>query len=73
VTATGPGFGTAQMWVDGRLIRTVDLSAAASSFGAQRTISGLSDRNHTIKVVVVGAPGANGSGDAVAIDAWTVR
>ncbi len=71
-TATGPGFGRAEVWVDGALKRRLDLSAATTTFGVTRTVGGLADRPHTVRVVVVGLPGTKGSGTAVAIDGWTV-
>jgi hypothetical protein len=71
-TATGPRFGRAEIWVDGTLERRIDLSAATTTFGVTRTIGGLADRVHTVRVVVLGQPGKTGSGTAVAIDGWTV-
>jgi len=72
ITATGPRFGRAEIWVDGTLERRIDLSAATTTFGAARTVGGLTDRVHTVKVVVLGRPGKTGSGTAVAVDGWTV-
>jgi lysozyme len=72
ITATGPRFGRAEVWVDGTLERRIDLSAATTTFGVTRTIGGLADRVHTIRVVVLGQPGKTGSRTAVAIDGWTV-
>jgi GH25 family lysozyme M1 (1,4-beta-N-acetylmuramidase) len=71
-TATGPHFGRAEIWVDGTLKHRLDLSAAATTFGVARTVGGLTDRVHTVKIVVVGLPGKAGSGTAVAVDGWTV-
>jgi GH25 family lysozyme M1 (1,4-beta-N-acetylmuramidase) len=71
-TATGPRFGKAEIWVDGTLRRRLDLSAATTTFGVARTIGGLTDRVHTVRIVVLGQPGKTGSGTAVAIDGWTV-
>jgi bacillopeptidase F len=72
ITATGPRFGRAEVWVDGTLERRIDLSAATTTFGVTRTIGGLADRVHNVRVVVLGRPGKIGSGTAVAIDGWTV-
>lgn len=71
-TATGPRFGRAEIWVDGTLERRIDLSAATTTFGVTRTVGGLVDRVHTVRIVVLGLPGKAGSGTAVAIDRWTV-
>jgi hypothetical protein len=71
VTRVGPSFGRAQLWVDGALVRRLDLSSATRSV-VTRTVSGLEDRVHTVKLVVVGSEGAFGSGTAVAVDGWVV-
>jgi GH25 family lysozyme M1 (1,4-beta-N-acetylmuramidase) len=71
-SVTGPAFGKAQIWLDGSLVRRLDLSAATTTYGVTRTVGGLSDRVHTVRVVVVGAPGKAGHGTAVAVDGWTV-
>jgi lysozyme len=71
VTRVGPSFGRAQLWVDGALVRRLDLSAATRSV-VTRTVSGLEDRVHTVKLVVVGNEGVFGSGTAVAVDGWAV-
>ncbi len=71
-TITGPAFGRAQIWVDGTLARRLDLSAPATTYDVAPTVSGLADRVHTIRVVVVGAAGTSGTGTNVAIDGWLV-
>jgi bacillopeptidase F len=73
ITATGPRFGRAEIWVDGTLKRRIDLSAATTTFGVARTVGGLADRVHTVRVVVLGQSGKTGAGSAVAIDGWTVN
>lgn len=72
ITATGPGMGRAAVYVDGTLRKTVDLSADTRSFGAPRRVGGLADRLHTVRVVVLGRPGALGTGTAVVVDGWSV-
>jgi lysozyme len=71
-TVTGPRYGRAEIWVDGTLRRRLDLSAATKTFGVTRTVGGLADRVHSVRVVVLGLPGKAGSGTAVAIDGWAV-
>ena len=71
-TATGPGYGRAEIWVDGTLRRRLDLSAAATTFGVTRSVGGLADLVHSVRVVVLGLPGKAGTGTAVAIDGWSV-
>jgi hypothetical protein len=71
-TITGPAFGRAQVWIDGSRVARLDLSAPDVTYGVLRTFGGLADRVHTISIVVVGAPGANGGGTNVAVDGWLV-
>jgi lysozyme len=70
-TRVGPTFGRAQLWVDGTLVRRLDLSSTTPSV-ATRSVAGLDDRVHIVKVVVLGRAGAHGSGLAIAVDAWHV-
>ena len=69
---TGPRYGRAEIWVDGTLRRRLDLSATTKTFGVARTVGGLADRAHSVRVVVLGLPGKAGTGTAVAIDGWSV-
>jgi GH25 family lysozyme M1 (1,4-beta-N-acetylmuramidase) len=71
-TITGPAFGKAQLWIDGVLKKNLDLSAASTTYGVLRTVGGLADRVHTVRLVVVGVHGKLGSGPNVAIDGWLV-
>jgi lysozyme len=71
-TITGPAFGRAQVWIDGSRVARLDLSAPDMTYGVLRTFDGLADRVHTISIVVVVAPGANGEGTNVAVDGWLV-
>ncbi|HET7495171.1 MAG TPA: hypothetical protein VFJ80_06955 [Candidatus Limnocylindrales bacterium] len=67
---TGPTRGVAKVYVDGRLVRTVDLRR--SSFRARATIfhaAWASPGRHTISIVVAGSRGRS----MVAIDDLTVR
>ena len=73
ITVRGPGMGRAQIWVDGKLVRTVGLFARHLIFGARVTVTGLADRSHAMRIVVLGSHGASGKGTAVAVDGWIVR
>jgi GH25 family lysozyme M1 (1,4-beta-N-acetylmuramidase) len=73
LTVAGPGMGRAQVWVDGKLVRTVGLYARHLRYGVPVTVSGLADRPHAMRIVVLGSHGAAGSGNAVAVDGWIVR
>jgi hypothetical protein len=70
-TVLGPDRGTAQLWVDGALVKTVDLFAAIPAVGV-RWVRGLPDGVHRMRVVVTGRHTADSSAAAVAIDGWTV-
>ena len=73
VTARGPSMGIAQIWVDGKRLKTVDLYAGTRTFGVQRTVSGLADRAHVMKIVVLGTHARASAGTTVVTDGWIVR
>lgn len=73
ITARGPAMGLAQMWVDGKLVKTVDLHATAPVSGVERTIDGLGDRVHTLRIVVLGRHAKGAKGSSVVVDGWIVR
>lgn len=73
VTIRGPAMGRAELWVDGALVQTIDLYAKTTMEGATRTVSGLSDADHTIRVVVLGTHRAASRGSTVVVDAWIAR
>jgi lysozyme len=70
-TRVGPSFGRAQLWVDGVLVRRLDLSSATPDV-VTRSVTELDDRVHVVTLVVVGHVGHEGSGVAVAVDGWSV-
>jgi hypothetical protein len=72
-TVLGRSMGQAQVWVDGRLARTVDLSSAKVAYGAIRTVSGLSDAAHVVRIVVAGGRGAAGTERRSRSTGWTIR
>lgn len=73
VTVRGPGMGRAQIVVDGKLMKTIDLYAPQTAFDIERTVTGLPDGPHVLTVRVVGAHRLASGGSSVAIDAWIVR
>lgn len=73
VTVRGPGRGLAEIWVDGTLVRTVDLYAMSSAFGVQRTVSGFVDGPHVVTVVVLGTHHPAASGSSIAVDGWIIK
>jgi hypothetical protein len=69
----GPAQGKARVFVDGVRKATVDNYAAATKFHVARTVKGLSNKRHTLKIVVLGVKGAKaGTGTFIAVDAFTV-
>jgi len=71
VTARGPAMGKAKVYVDGVYKLTVDNYAGRSAWNVRRTVTGLSDTTHTVKVVVIGKRRAS-SGTTVVVDRWLV-
>ncbi|MEO8477890.1 MAG: glycoside hydrolase family 25 protein [Actinomycetota bacterium] len=72
LTVTGPNRGRVQVSVDGELIRTWDLFAPVRTFGVVRTIGGLADRAHVLRIVVVGRHRPGSTGAMVAIDRFDI-
>jgi glycosyl hydrolase family 25/List-Bact-rpt repeat protein len=73
ITTKGPGMGFAQIWVDGSIVRTVDLYAAAPAYAVQRTVDGLTDTSHVVTVIVTGTHRASATGSVVPVDGWIIR
>ena len=72
-TVTGPAYGKADVYIDGVRNKTVNLYAAARHFNASRSVSGLTNKTHRLRIVVLGVKGNKaGTGTFVAIDAFTV-
>jgi GH25 family lysozyme M1 (1,4-beta-N-acetylmuramidase) len=71
-TLRGPAMGRAEIWVDGALLRVVDLYSPAATFVTTRLAAGLVDGSHTARIVVVGTHRSASSGSRVAIDRWLV-
>lgn len=64
--------GKAKVFIDGRLRRTVDTYRAATRLG-RYSFRGLSDRVHTIRIVVLGSRNAKSRGTTVTVDRFVVR
>jgi GH25 family lysozyme M1 (1,4-beta-N-acetylmuramidase) len=71
-TLRGPAMGRAEIWMDGRFLRVLDLYAPGARFGTVRLAAGLADRSHTVLIVVTGTHRSASSGNRVAIDRWLV-
>jgi hypothetical protein len=72
VSATGPAFGKAAVFIDGKRVRRVDSWSATAKFKVARSFTGLTDAAHTIRVRVLGRHRAPASGNMVVVDAWRV-
>ena len=68
----GPAMGKAEVWLDGALVKVIDLYAPAPAFATVPLISGLADGPHTVRLVVLGTHRAASTGNAVAVDRWLV-
>ena len=71
-TVTGPNRGRADVYVDGNLVRTVDLYANAKTFGVSKQFGGLTDGPHMLRIVVLGTKRAASTGTSVAVDRFDV-
>jgi hypothetical protein len=58
--------------VDGTLVRTVDNYAPERAFGVVRTVSGLTDGVHQLRIVVLGESRPRATGALVSADGFTV-
>jgi GH25 family lysozyme M1 (1,4-beta-N-acetylmuramidase) len=72
MTLRGPTRGQAEIVVDGRSVRTIDLYAPERGFASIRVASGLAEGPHTARVVVLGTRHRASEGSGVAIDRWVV-
>jgi lysozyme len=68
----GPARGQAEIWVDGRRVRTVDLYAPDRRLVSIPVVAGLAEGPHRAKVVVLGTHRDASRGSGVAIDRWVV-
>jgi hypothetical protein len=70
-TLRGRDQGRAEIWVDGRLVRRVDNYATARSVEV-RSVTGLAEGLHTLRIIVLGQSRPAALGAAVSIDRLTV-
>ena len=71
-TSTGRNRGIVRVYVDGVLKATVDNYAAATAYNVRRTVTGLSDARHTVRIVVTGKHRAAATGNLLAVDRFVV-
>jgi GH25 family lysozyme M1 (1,4-beta-N-acetylmuramidase) len=72
-TVRGPKQGRAAVYVDGGLVRTVDNYAPGIEANVARSITGLADGVHTLRIVVLGKARPKADAALVAIDRLVVR
>ena len=70
-TVSAKNMGKARVYIDGVLKGTYDGYASATKYGVKRAWA-LTDKVHTVKIVVVGAHRTGATGNRVAVDALTV-
>jgi hypothetical protein len=73
ITVRGPSMGRAEIWIDGTLVRTVDLYSSTPVFGFERAVSGLLDGPHVMRISVLGTRQDASAGAGVAVDGWIIR
>lgn len=71
-TAQGPDQGRAKIYVDGLLVRTFDNYAASPAFGVARSIAGLADGVHTLRIVVLATARPAATGALVSVDRFSI-
>jgi hypothetical protein len=73
LSATGPAMGKAAVYLDGTRVRTVDGYSSTARYRVARTLTGLADKRHVVKVVALGTRSTRSKGTDVVVDGWTVR
>jgi len=68
ITARGPNYGQADIYVDDKFFATVDLYFPTQKWQQSISINNLSQGNHTVKIVVLGQRNSASGGDAVIFD-----
>jgi bacillopeptidase F len=71
-TSTGRNRGIAKVYVDGVLKMTTDLYAATTTYGVRRTVAGLTDARHTVRIVVTGTKRSAATGTYVPVDRFVI-
>jgi GH25 family lysozyme M1 (1,4-beta-N-acetylmuramidase) len=72
ITRRGPDQGRAQIFVDGVLVRQVDNYAPGPEPGVERTITGLVDGVHVLRIVVLGEARPAADAARVSIDRFSI-
>jgi len=72
LTARGPAMGKAKVYVDGVLKLTVDGYAKKAGWNVRKSLTGLTDKVHTVTVKVTGTKRRASTGTTVVVDRWLV-
>jgi len=72
ITARGPDYGKAAVYVDDRLIATIDLYAPTRTWQHPIPFTRLGPGPHTVRIVVLGEHHPNSRGSGVVFDAFRV-
>jgi hypothetical protein len=73
ITATGKGWGNAQVAVDGTDKGSVDLYTATAHWRTIKAYTGLAAEAHTITIKVLGTKNTAATSTKVSVDAFTVH
>lgn len=70
ITRLGPSQGKARVYVDGEPVRTVNNYRDEARWQVARRFRDLGGGAHTLRIVVLGAPGAPGGGTSITVDGF---
>ncbi len=70
--ARGPAYGKVGLYVDGKLVKSVDLYAKSVKFGTVASVTGLTDAKHTVLVKVLGSKNKKSKSTAIVVDGLSV-
>ena len=73
VTARGPAYGKAAIYVDGVLKKTVDLYSASQQWQYKVTIAGLPYGSHTVLIKALGTKNPASRGTGVVSDGFVIN
>lgn len=73
ITAKGPAYGKAEVFIDGTSKGQVDLYNATQVWQHQQGYTGLGAGSHTITIKVLGQKNASSTGYGVVVDAFAVK
>ena len=71
-TVRGPAQGRAQLFIDGALVKTVDNYAKQPTSRVTRTIAGLLEGVHELRIVVLGSSRPASRGAFVSVDGFSI-